>query len=85
MCPTDLEKELTAKLHLFPDYAQMRAHVVRVIDSRSRGPAPMMIGNLNEEASNRDASCDEFVGSEEWRIVLFEKNKWRETLHQTLA
>ena len=83
--PTDLAKELTAKLQLIPDYAQMRAHIVRVIDSCTRGPSPMMIGNLNEEASNRDASCDEFVGSEEWRMVLFEKNKWRESLHQILA
>ena len=31
MCPTDLEKELTAQQHLFPDYAQMKAH------SRTRG------------------------------------------------
>ena len=30
-CPTDLEKELTAQQHLFPDYAQMRAHIVTVI------------------------------------------------------
>ena len=26
--PTDLEKELTAQQHLFPDYAQIRAHIV---------------------------------------------------------
>ena len=26
MCPTDLDKELTARQHLFPDYAQMNWH-----------------------------------------------------------
>ena len=38
MCPTDLEKELTAQQHLFPDCAQMKAHIVTVINSRTRGP-----------------------------------------------
>ena len=38
MCPTDLEKELTAHFHLFPDYAQTRAHIVTVISSHTRGP-----------------------------------------------
>ena len=64
MCLTDLEKELTAPQHLFPDDAQMRAHFVTVINSRTRGPAPM-IGNLNEQASNHDASSDEIVESED--------------------
>ena len=36
-CPTDLEKELTAQQQLFPDDAQMRAHIVTVINSRTRG------------------------------------------------
>ena len=27
MCPTYLEKELTAQQHLFPDYAQIKAHI----------------------------------------------------------
>ena len=31
---TDLEKELTAQQHLFPDYAQMKAHIVTIINSR---------------------------------------------------
>ena len=64
LCPTDLEKELTAQQHLFPDFAQMRAHIVTVIDSRTRDPALMMMGNLNEEASNHGASSDEFVENE---------------------
>ena len=65
MCPTDLEKELTAHQHLFPDNAQMRAHIVTVINSRTCGPIPMMMGNLNEEASNHDAGSYEFVESED--------------------
>ena len=68
MCPTDLERELTAQQHLFPDYAQMRAHIVTVINSRTRGPAPMMMGNTNDEASNSDASSDEFVESEDGEL-----------------
>ena len=39
MCPTDLEKELTSQQHLFSDYAQMKAHIVTVINSRTRGLA----------------------------------------------
>ena len=50
MCPTDLEKELTAQQHVFPHCAQMRAHFVAVINSRTRGPAPMVVRNYNEEA-----------------------------------
>ena len=64
LCPTDLEKELTAQPHLFPDHAQMRAHIVTVINGRTGGPAPMMMGNLNEEASKHDARSDEFVDLE---------------------
>ena len=60
MCPTDLE-ELTALQHLLPDYAPMSAHIVTVINSRTRHPAPKMMGNLNEEASNQDTSSDELV------------------------
>ena len=56
MCPTDLERELTAQQHLFPDYAQMRTHIVTVINNRTRGPAPLMMGNFSDESSNRDAS-----------------------------
>ena len=44
--PTDLERELTAQQHLVPDYALMRAHIVTVINSRTRGPASMMMGNF---------------------------------------
>ena len=61
MCPTDLETELTAQQHLFPHCAQMRAHIVTVINSRTCGPAPMMMGNVKEEASNHDTSSDELV------------------------
>ena len=72
MCPTNLEKELTALQHLFPDYAQMRAHIVTVINNRTRGPAPMMMGNLNDEASNWDASSDESTESEDGELYRLE-------------
>ena len=53
MCPADLEKELTAQQHLSPDYAQMKAHIVTVINSRIRGLAPVMIGQLSDENSSQ--------------------------------
>ena len=78
MCPTDLERELTAQQHLFPDYAQMRAHIVTIINSRTRGPAPMMMGNLNDEASHCDASSDEFVESEDGKLYRLEIRNGKE-------
>ena len=72
VCPADLEKELTAQQKLFPDCAQMRAHIVTVIHSRTRDCAPMMMGNLNEEASNLDAGSDEFVESEDGELYRLE-------------
>ena len=72
MCPTDLERELTAQQHLFPDYAQMRARIVTVINNRTRGPAPKMMRNLNDEASRRDASREEFEESEDGELYRSE-------------
>ena len=72
MCPTDLKKELTAQHHLFPDYAQMKAHVVTVINSRTHGPAQVMLGNLNEEGSNYGASGDGFEESEDEELYRLE-------------
>ena len=59
MCPTDLEKELTVQQHVFPDYARMKAHIVTVINSRTRVLATMMMVNLRDEDSNHHASSDE--------------------------
>ena len=70
MCPTSHERELTAQQHLFPDYAQMRAHIVTVLNSRTRDLAPMMMGNLFDEASNRDTSSGGFVESEDGELYL---------------
>ena len=56
MCPIGLEKELTARQHLFPDYAQMKARIATVINSRTRGVAPMMTGNLSDEG-RQQPSC----------------------------
>ena len=72
MCPTDLERELTAQQHLFPDYAQMRAHIVTVINSRTCDPAPMMMPNSKQEASNHYTSSNELVEGEDGELNRFE-------------
>ena len=72
MCPTDLETELTAQQHLFPDYAHMKAHIVTVMNSRTRGLAPMMMGNLSDEDSNHHANSDESVESEDGELYRLE-------------
>ena len=43
----------------------MKAHIVTVINSRTRGLATMMMGNLRDEDSNHHASSDESMESEE--------------------
>ena len=80
ICPTDHEKELGAQQHLFPDYAQMRAHIDTVISSRTRGPAPMMVGSLNEEAGSHNASGDEFVESEDGEVYRLEISNGKRVL-----
>ena len=72
ICPADLERELTAQQHLFPDHAQMRAHIVTVINSRTRCPAPTMMGNLIEEATNHETSSDELVEGEDGELYRLE-------------
>ena len=72
MCPTDLEKQLTAQQHLFLDFAQMRAHIVTVINSRTHSTAPMMIGNVNDAASSHVVSSDELVESEDGELYRLE-------------
>ena len=72
MCPTDLEKELTAQQHLFPDYEQRKAHIVTGIYSRTRGLAPVMMGKLSYEDSNFRAGSDESVESEDGELYRLE-------------
>ena len=72
LCPADVEKELTAQQHLFPDYAQMKAHIVTVVNSRTRGLAPMMIGNLSDESSSHRTSGDESVEREDGELYRLE-------------
>ena len=73
MCPTDVEKQLTAQQHLLTDYAQMWAHIMTVINSRSRGPAPRMMGNFDRRGhSNDDASSD---GS--WKVKMENSTVWK--------
>ena len=50
----------------------MRAHIVTVINSRTRGLAPMMMGNLNDDASNHDTSRDELVEGEDGELYSLE-------------
>ena len=65
MCPTDLEKELTAQQHVFSGLMhKLEAHIVPVINCRTRGLAPM-IGNLSDEDSNHHAISDESVECED--------------------
>ena len=66
MCHADLEEELTAQQHLFPE--QMKPHIVTVINSRTRGLAPTIMGNLSDEDGNHPASSDEFVESEDGEL-----------------
>ena len=68
MCPINFEKSLTAQQHLFPNCAQMKAHIVTVINSRTRGLAPMMMGNLSDEGSNHHANSDGSVESEDGKL-----------------
>ena len=72
MCPTDLEKELTAQQHLFPDYAQMKVRIVTVINSRTRGLAPMMMGNLSDEDNYFRVCSDESVESQDGELHRLE-------------
>ena len=84
MCPTDLEKELAAQQHLFKDYAQMMAHIVTVINSRIRGLAPMMMGNLSDEDSNLPTSGDESVEGA-WKSGTARKSSLRLITNQAKA
>ena len=72
VCPIDLEKELTARQHLFPDYAQLKARIVTVINNRTRGVVPMTMGNLSDEDRNHHASSDESVESDDGELYRLE-------------
>ena len=72
MCSTNLGQDLTVEQHLFPDYAQMNAHIVTVINSRTCGLAPMMMGNLSDEDGNHHANSDESVESEDGELYRLE-------------
>ena len=82
MCATDLERELTAQQHLFQDHALMRAHIVTVINSSTRGPAVMMMGNLTKDARNPDAWSDEFIEDEDWSCTFWKPKTARMSSRQ---
>ena len=46
----------------------MKAYIVTVINSRTRGPAQMMMRNLSDEDSNHHANSDESVESEDGEL-----------------
>ena len=48
------------------------AHIVTVFNSRTRGLAPMMMGNLSDEGGNHHASSDESVASEDGELYRLE-------------
>ena len=50
----------------------MKAHIGTVINSRTRGLAPMMMGNLSDEDSNHHTSDDESVESEDGELYRLE-------------
>ena len=54
-----------------------------VINNRTRGPAPTMIGNMNDAASNPDASGDEFVESEDGELYRLEIRNGKRIFHRT--
>ena len=73
-----LAKESTVQKHLFPGFQQVRAHFVTVINSRTRGPAPMAVGNWNSEVGDSDAGSDEVMESEDRQLYCLEiKNRKR--------
>ena len=50
----------------------MKSHIVTVMNSRTRGFAPMMMGNLSDEDSIHHVSGDEFVKSEDGELYRLE-------------
>ena len=56
----------------------MKAHIVTVINSRTRGLAPTMMGNLSDEDSNYHANSDESVESEDGELYRLEVRNGKE-------
>ena len=50
----------------------MKAHIVTVINSRTRGLAAMMMGNLSDEDGYLHAGCEESVESEDGELYRLE-------------
>ena len=56
----------------------MRAHIVTVINTRTRAPAPVAVGNWNSEVGDSDAGSDEVMESEDGQLYRLEiKNRKR--------
>ena len=78
VCPTDQEKELTAQQHLFLVFVQMKARIVKVINS--------LMGNLSDEDSYLHDGSDESVESEGGELYRLEirngKNVFTKSRHE---
>ena len=57
----------------------MKAHIVAVINSRTRGLAPVMVGNLSDEDSNHHASIDESMEGEDGELYRLETKNGSKT------
>ena len=60
ICPADVSKEIVAQQHLFPTFDALKSHLLTIAHNRSKGPAPMLVGAVDQE----DA-CEDNVGDEE--------------------
>ena len=61
-----------------PGFQQVRAHIETVINTRTRGAAPMAVGNLDSEVGDSDAGRDEVMESEDGQLYRLEiKNRRR--------
>ena len=68
-----------------PNYAQMKAQIVTVINSRICRLAPMMMGNLSDEDSNHRASGDEPVESEDGELYRLEIRNGKKVFTRILS
>ena len=73
-----LAKESTAQQHLFLDFEQVRAHIVTVINTRTRGLLRWLWDIWNSKVGDRGAGSDEVMESEDRQLYRLEiKNRKR--------
>ena len=73
-----MAKESTAQQHLFLDFEQVRAHIVTVINTRTRGLLRWLWDIWNSKVGDRAAGSDEVMESEDRQLYRLEiKNRKR--------